>query len=78
MTIQIDEPLAGASYDPDGSPVVLTVLPCPICQHRSGTGPCAGCQPAGSGKVCLACRYRGPVPVMPTPIMPGMPGYTGP
>lgn len=73
MTLQIEEPISGTASGPDGETVVTMHPPCPICQHRSGAGPCAGCQPAGSGKTCLPCFYSGPIPVSPTPPMPGVP-----
>lgn len=73
MTIQINEPISATVSGPDGETVVLAYPPCQICQHRSGAGPCQGCQPAGSGITCLPCYYRGPVPVSPTPPMPGVP-----
>lgn len=78
MTIQIDQPVSGTTSGPGDCTVVTMHLPCPVCQHRSGNGPCEGCQPAGSGKTCLPCFYRGGIPASQTPIMPGMPGHTGP
>lgn len=86
--IIINEPTTGmASIMSDGSAVVTTTFPgCPNCGHNSkSTGGCFHCKPVGG--VCLPCVFRTETPVgtdppnppiNPTPIMPGMPGYTGP
>lgn len=71
-TILIEEPMTGQAVQAvDGSWIVsFAVAPC-LCNHTSGNGPCPWCQPAGSGTICLTCRFRGGIPVSdPPPVEP--------
>jgi hypothetical protein len=54
-----------------GQSVTITFPPCPICDHRSGGGPCVSCKP--NGRTCLPCYYRGPVPANEPPPPIAMP-----